>query len=419
MKIKKKEIVKLWMNSSFNQLWLGQTVSVLGSQISFIAIPLIAVILLDADSFQMGILTATITAPFLLIGLFAGVWVDRVKRVPILLYSNLLGAVILLLIPLLNSLNILNIWLLYLIAFLSASCSMMFQFAYTSVLPSIVSKEALTEGNSKLEATRATTQFIGPSIAGVLIQTFTAPVAILINAATELFSLVFLKRIKINEATPEKSANNVLQQIVSGFSILFKSNFLRTISLTTAVLNFARSAIDAVYILFIVSTLSVDAALIGIIYGVGSVGSIIGAMLANKLVKKIGIGATIILAAISIGIGFIVIAVIAGPLYIVIPLLLVSRTLTSMGNTLFFITQVSVRQALVPNEVMGRVNATQVFISRGAVPIGALLGGILGTWFGLRIAILLAGCFSLIAVFMLWMSPIRSIQQTENLEIQQ
>lgn len=401
----------LLANTSFKQLWAGQTVSVMGSQISYIAIPLIAAELLNANALQMGLLTAASTLPFFLVGLFAGVWVDRSKRFPILIRCNMLSALILLLIPLLHWIGFLHIWQLLMISFLLATSSMTFQFAYTSVLPAIVSKQELTEGNSKLEATRATTQFVGPSIAGMLIQAVTAPVAILVDAISYLLSILFFKKVDIVEVIPERSTKtNMMAQIKSGFSYLLINPFLRTISLTTAGINFSRCMFDAVYILFVVNTLSIEAGQLGLIYGVGSIGSVIGSLFANKISNKIGTGSTIISAALIIGIGFIIASLAAGNLFVIITLLFLAQLCTSLGNSIFFITQVSVRQAVTPNQMMGRVNAAQLFISRGAIPLGVLLGGLLATWVGSRLTILIAGCLSLSVLFLLVLSPVRKFK---------
>ncbi|MCY9529916.1 MFS transporter [Paenibacillus alvei] len=412
------EVLKgLWGHYSFRQLWIGQTISVLGSQISYIAIPLIAVILLDANAFQMGLLTASSTAPYFLIGLFAGVWIDRIKRVPILINMNLITAFFLLLIPLFNWLNVMNIWILCAISFFTASCSMVFQFAYTSVLPSIINKNDLTEGNSKLEISRAMTQFVGPSIAGVIIHVLSAPISLFINIITYLVSIFFFKRINIDEKEPTTTKNTILKQIRQGFHHIFTNPFLRTISLSTAILNFSRCAFDAVYMLYVVTVFSIDASILGIIFGVGSLGALLGAFTANKLVKKIGTGNTILISTVIVGVGFLIVAIVTKYIIVNIAILSISQFFISMGNTVFFISQVSIRQAVTPNEIMGRVNATQVFISRGAVPIGALLGGLSGMLFGLRETIMAAGCLSLGAVFLLVMSPVKGVRQTSDIEI--
>ncbi|GGA36208.1 MFS transporter [Paenibacillus physcomitrellae] len=364
----------------------------------------------------MGLLTAASTAPYFLIGLFAGVWVDRVNRLPILKHANLISGLLLCLIPLLHALDWLTIESLYILAFLTAACSMVFQFAYQAFLPSIVSKEELTEGNSKLEATRAAAQFAGPSAAGGLIQALTAPFAIWVDVATYFLSIWMFGRIKTVETMPAAPRKSIFLQIKSGFSLIVSNSFLRTIAYSTALLNFSRCSFDAVYMLFLVHKLSLNASHIGLIYGIGSLGALFGAMAASRMAAKVGIGLAIIGSSVLIGVGYLLVSAASGNLLLILPLLILAQMCSSMGNTVYYITQVSLRQAVTPNDKMGRVNSAQTFISRGAVPLGALLGGLLGTWAGLRGTLVLAGCMSLMTLFLLIFSPVRKVRQITNLE---
>ncbi|ANS75545.1 hypothetical protein AWM70_13830 [Paenibacillus yonginensis] len=406
----------LWLNDNFRKLWLGQTISMMGSQVTFVALPLIAVTLLKANPMQMGLLTAASTAPYFLVGLLAGVWVDRLQRLPILKNANLMNALLLSLIPLLHAVDWLTIESLYILAFMTAACSLVFQFAYQSFLPSIVSREELTEGNSKLEGTRAAAQFAGPTTAGGLIQALTAPFAIWVDVATYLVSIWIFRRIKIAEKLPAVPGRGLLSSIKSGFVFLFSNPFLRTIAYSTALLNFSRCSFDAVYMLFLVQKLSLQAGSIGLIYGVGSFGAVLGAMLAGRLAAKTGIGLAIAGSSLLIGTGYLLVSAAAGNLLLILLLLMLAQMCSSMGNTVYYINQVSLRQAVTPNDKMGRVNSAQTFISRGAIPLGALLGGALGTWIGLRGTLVVAGCLSLMTVFLLLASPVRQIQRTSDLE---
>ncbi|MEX2462550.1 MAG: MFS transporter [Paenibacillaceae bacterium] len=412
-----KQNSSLWKHSNFLKLWFGQTISMLGSQVTYIALPLTAVLILNATPVQMGAFQAVSTAPFFILGLFAGAWIDRVDRLPLLVYTNIASVIILSFVPILAWFNLLSIWLLYIVAFLSAASTMTFQLAYQSFLPSIIKKENLPEGNSKLEGSRTVTQVLGPSMAGVLIQLITAPIAILVDIISFIISACFFSNIKVTESKPQIAKQNIWLQIFEGLKVIISNPFLRSISFSTAILNFSRSAFEAVYLLFVVKTLSLNPAQIGMVYGFGSMGSLLGAVIANRIAKRFGIGASIVGSCVLIGIGFSLVSFASDSLFLSIPLLILAQAFTGMGNTVYFINQVSLRQAITPNNLLGRVNASQIFISRSAMPLGGVLGGIIGSCFGLRFSIAITSIFSFLAVLLLISSPVRRVRILQDLPL--
>src|SRR5260221_3904465 len=271
----------LWQHPEFMKLWTGETISLLGSQITLLALPLTAVALLKADPLQMGILNAAQVAPFLLIGLFAGVWVDRMKRRSILIAGDIGRAVLLGWIPVAAALNVLNLGQLYVISFLVGVLTLIFDVAYQSYLPNLVSRENLVEGNSKLEVSRAIAQIAGPGLAGALISIIAAPLPIALDAVSFLVSALFLHSIKTVEPEPQKrkEGSNVWREVAEGLGVVFGNRYLRSIAACTATSNFCSMMQLAVLFIFLERELHLDASAIGLMFAVGSVARLLGALL--------------------------------------------------------------------------------------------------------------------------------------------
>lgn len=277
----------LWRHGDFLRLWAAHTVTQLGTQVSFIAIPLAAVVVLDASSAQMGVLTAIGSIPALVLGLFAGVWVDRLRRRPILIFADVGRGVVLATIPLAALFGVLGIWHLYVVLLLVGAMTLFFDVAYRSYLPSLVRRELLVDGNSKLEVSRSAAEIVGPGLAGGLVQVFTAPLAILFDALSFLLSAAFLARIRSAEPTPESRKNQeegstaeeqgrILQEIRDGLRALTGNPTVRSLVSCTGTITFFNAVIEAVLVLYLVNTLGLSAATIGIIFSVGALASLWG-----------------------------------------------------------------------------------------------------------------------------------------------
>ncbi|MCL5108649.1 MAG: MFS transporter [Chloroflexi bacterium] len=399
----------LWAHADFLKLWADQTISQFGSQITFLALPLVAA-LLGATPLEMGVLSAVEMLPFLLVGLPAGVWVDRMPRRPILIAGDLGRALVLASIPLAFLLDALTIGQLYVVAFIAGTFTVFFDVAYMSFLPALVTREELVEGNSKLETTRAAAQIAGPGVAGTLIQLFSAPVAILVDSLSFLISAAFLLAVHTGEpaAVRRNPAGGVRAEIGEGLRYVFSQPLLRPIASATATFNLFSSATFALYILFAVEELALDAAVIGLIFAVGNVGALLGATAAGTATRLLGLGRSIIGAMVLCGLAsFLVpLATPATAVALLVPSLVVS----GIGNMVYNINQVSLRQAITPARLQGRMNATVRFMVWGTMPIGSLLGGTLGQWLGLRPAILLAAAGSASAFIWLIASPVRTLR---------
>ncbi len=400
----------LWRHRDFIKLWSAQTISVFGSQFTGLALPLIAALTLQATPAQMGILTAVEFAPFLLIGLFAGVWVDRLPRRPVLIAGDIGRGLVLLTIPAAVFANRLAMPQLYVVGFIVGVLTVFFDVAYQAYLPSLVDRRQLVEGNSRLEATRSLSQVTGPGIAGLVIQAFTAPIAITLDAVSFFASGALIGAIRKSEdRSTQPGRRSMFAEVREGLALVLGNPLLRSIAACTGTFNFFSSALSALYILFATRQLGLTAALIGIIFSITNVGGLIGALSAARIASRIGVGRTIVGASFIAGLGLIPIALATREL--AVPLLVLAGLLTSFGNPVYNINQVSLRQAITAQRLQGRMNATMRFLVWGTMPLGGLAGGALGEALGLRGALTVAALGGLLAFLWVLFSPVRSLRQ--------
>lgn len=403
----------LWRDHDFMQLWSAQAISQFGTQVSLLAIPLTAALTLDASARQMGVLVAAETAPFLLFGLFAGVIADRVRRRQLLIWTDVGRALLFATIPLAWLLDALTLWQLLVVAFAAGTLTVLFEVAYQSYLPSLVGREHLAEGNSKLVTSGAVAQIGGPGLAGLLIQLATAPVAVLLDALSFLGSAACLLRICKPEAAIDASLRRpMLAEIGEGLGYIGRHPLLRPIAACTATSNLFSSAFTAIFILFVTRELGLSAGWIGFIFGLGGAGFIVGALLAPRVAARIGVGPAII-ASIAFGsLSQFVVPFVDGPRLAVTGILMLSFAWSTVAGAIYNITQVTLRQTITPDRLLGRMNATMRFIVWGVMPIGALLGGFLGDYHGLRETLLVTAVGGSLAVLWPLFSQVRGLRET-------
>jgi MFS family permease len=402
----------LWRHGDFMKLWGAETVSQLGNNVSQIALPFVAIVVLEASAFEVALLGVVELAPFILISLPAGVWVDRLKRKPILVVADIGRAALLLSIPVAHWLDVMTIWQLYVVGFAVGVLTVFFDVSYQSYLPSLVERDQLIEGNSKLEVSRSGTQLAGPGLAGGLVQVLTAPVAILVDAISFLGSALFLFRIKTEERAPtrteRKAGPGMKEEVKEGLRWVLGNRYLRWIACSTATFNLFASMIFAIFFVYAVRELDLSAGVIGIVFAVANVGYLVGAVTANRLARRFGVGPTIVLGA-SCSVSLLLLA--AAPKSNPIPFLIAAQAISSMGIPIYNITQVSFRQAITPERLQGRMNSVMRFIVWGVMPLGALVGGALATWFGLRTAIWVGAIGMSLAVLPVLLSPVRTLRE--------
>jgi MFS family permease len=405
----------LLRHRDFVKLWTAETISVFGTQITMLALPLIAATTLDVTPFEFGLLGAIEFLPFILLSLPAGVWVDRMRRRPILIVGDLVRAVALLSIPIAFALDGLTIWQLYIVGFINGCATVFFDVAYQSYLPALVDRDQIIDGNSKLETSRSASFIVGPGIAGFLIGVISAPFAILFDSLSFVMSALFLGVIRRKEPMPERRVDehgreeSMRSEIAVGLRYVLGHRYLRSIAATTGSSNFFSNILYAVLLLFLVRQLGFTPELIGIAFSIGAVGFLIGAILAGRIGNRLGVGPTIVASAFVFGPAALLVAV--APADLAFAFVAASIFIGSLSGSVYNISQVSLRQAITPGSMQGRMNATMRFIVWGTIPIGAIVGGFLGGTLGLQQTIWVAAIGGLFVGLPVLLSPVRSIGQ--------
>ncbi len=400
----------LLRHRDFRLLWGGETVSELGSQVSLLAIPLLAVGTLHATTFEMGLLTAASTAAFLIVGLPAGVWVDRLRRRRLMIVAD--GGRVLALgsIPVAYGLGGLTLAQLFVVTLASGILTVFFDVAYQSYLPTLVGREHLVEGNAKLTGSAQVAAVAGPSVAGGLVQAFGSSVAVAVDSLSFLVSAAAVGAIAAPEpkpTVPESGHPRLLRGIAEGLRFVFGNALLRAIAATTATANLFGGIAAAVEIVFLVRQVHASPGEIGLLFALAGVGGVLGAFAAGPIARRVG-GARATIIGIGVSVGALLIPLTtpgAGLLYFGFGLFLVS-----FSATVYNVNQVSFRQRLCPDRLLGRMNATMRFVVWGVLPIGALIGGFLGAAFGLRTTLWVGALGQALAGVWLLASPMRSLR---------
>jgi MFS family permease len=394
------------------KLWTAETVSQLGTQVTLLALPLTAILILKASPFEVGLLSTLEFLPFILVGLPAGVWVDRLRRRPILIVGDLGRVLSLGSIPVAYELGVLHIAQLYVVAFVTGVLTVFFDVAYQSYLPSLVSRGHLVEGNSKLEISRSGAQLAGPGLAGALIQILKAPVAIAADAISYLGSAFFVFLIRKEEprvVKPSAGHPRMRSEIWEGLRYVAGNKLLRPIAFCTGSSNLFSQIGAVVVLIYAVRVLGMKAGTIGLIFALANIGFLLGAFAAPRIPRRLGVGPTIVGSAVLFGLAWVPVAfAVRGNAF---PLLVGAFFVAGFGGTVYNVNQVSLRQAITAERMQGRMNATMRFMVWGTIPIGAFVGGILGNTIGLRPTLWVAAIGSLFAFLPPMFSPVRSLQE--------
>ena len=381
----------LWRNPDFLKLWSGQAVSEIGSRITREGLPLTAVLVLGATPSAMGVFAAIQFSAVLLVGIPAGMWVDRIRRRPILIAADLARAALLATVPWAAAHHALTMTHLYSVIALSGILTVFFDVAYQSYLPSLVARDQILEGNSKLAMSAATAEIAGPGITGVLVQLLTAPIAILFDAISFLFSAATIATIRNPEPRPQPHAHeSVRAEAVAGFRFIRGHDVLRPLAYWSVTANFFMSWVAPLYILYAIRDLKLGPAALGLAIAFGGAGQFLGAALAPRATRRFGLGLTFILCAFAVAFALLIIAVARPPLAFALTALIVQQIVGDTAFTVFAINELSLRQSVAPEHTLGRVNAAMQMMSRGVWPIGALVGGALASAIGTRATLALS-----------------------------
>lgn len=400
----------LWHHMDFRRLWIGETVSQFGTQVSQLALPLVAILILHASTFEVGLLVTFESLAFLVVGLPAGAWIDRMRFRHVLIVNDILRAVAMGSIPAAAAMHVLTIGQLYVVALVVGVCTVFFDVAYQSYLPELVDRKLLVEGNAKLQASESVAQVAGPTIGGLLIQALTAPYAVLIDAVSFLWSAAWVGAIQAKVPKPARKADrNLRREIGEGLRFVLGNRLLRSIAMCTGSSNLFSTASFAVFYVLLARDLHLSAGVIGLIMSTAAVGGIFGSLLASRTAARLGQGPAIWMSALF-----------AGPPMLVAPFVHRDWTLALLAAAMivmwaavvvYNITQVSFRQGLCPPVLLGRMNATMRFLVWGTMPLGGVLGGVLGSWLGVRPALLVAAIGGCLAFLPVLLSPLRTMRE--------
>jgi MFS family permease len=398
---------ELWRDADFLRLWAGQTVSEFGSQVTLLALPLAAILVLEASAFEVAVLSSVQFVPFLLIGLPAGVWVDRLRYRRVLVATDLGRAAILASVPIAYAFGALRLPQLFVVGFLAGTLTVFFSLANSAYLPSLLVRERLVDANAKLETTRSIAQTGGPGIAGLLVAATSAPAAILADALSFLASGFLILSMRHREhRAPKIDQRGVWKELREGLHYVWSQPILRANVYSAVIGNFAYGLIWAILLVFAVRTLGVNAGVIGLILALGQAGGILGALTANRIARTMGVGPALIAGVSLFGPGYLLIAL--APRNMAILFLTLGWALLNFSFLIAAVLGISIRQALVPKRLQGRVAGSIRWIIIGVIPLGSLAGGALASSIGVREA-LVAGTLISFGAFIPLLSPLAEL----------
>ena len=393
----------------FRRFWAGETVSLFGDQITQIALPLVAVLALDATAAQMGYLTAAALVPNLLFSLHAGAWVDRRGRRRQTMIVTALGrAALLTTISLAYWLGLLTLTHLYVASFLIGTLSVLFFVSYSTLFISLVPRERYLEANQLLNGSRALSFVGGTSIAGVLVQVLSAPGALLADACSFLVSALTLRSISPAEPPTEHAERG---HVKAGMRYIWGSSVVRSALLATATINFFNFVFWALFILYATRALHVRPGVLGIVLGAGAVGGVIGSIVTGRISRRIGVGPAFALGCVLFPLPLLLVPLAGGPRWVVLACLFLAELGSGFGVMVLDISVGSIFAALIPHRLRARVSGAYMVVNYGVRPIGSLLGGALGTWIGLRPTLWIATAGALLGVLWLLPSPLLRMRE--------
>ncbi|SDR74154.1 MFS transporter [Agrococcus carbonis] len=373
----------LWRDANFLTMWSGQALAQVGSQVTELAIPVLAVLLLHASELEVGLLNAAGVAAFLVVGLPAGAWIDRMRKRRVMIWADAVRAAALAALPLLWWAGVLEMWHLYAVALVVGVATVFFDVSYQSIIPSLVRKDQIAEANGKLEATRELANIAGPALGGWLVGLITAPFAILATVGTYIASFVALLRTRDHEEPRAADDRGpILREIGEGLRWVFGNPLLLRIVGTTGISNFASTMSFTLLPIFLLRTLGLTPEAMGVIFALGSVGGLAGAVATPHIVRCIGEARAIPASAIAFSVIACMLPLAATFPQLAFGLLVVQGFVASFTVLVYNITQVTFRQRITPGRLLGRMNASVRFCVWGVMPLAALLAGALGTWIG-------------------------------------
>jgi MFS family permease len=401
---------RLLRTRDFRLVWSAYSVSMIGSEVTVLALPLAAALLLGASPWQMGLLTAAGTAPYVGFSLLVGAWIDRLpRRRPLLVVADLASALVLLTVPLAYLLDALTVTQLVVVELLVGIARVTFRPAFNAHLPDVVPDEALTGASSRLKASEATAMLAGGGLGGSLVQLLSAPVAVLVDAGSFLVSAALLGRVgareRVGQVPPPRRQLRV--EIGEGLGHLWQDRRLRAIAGAAANVNFFGLMIFALVVVYLTRAQNFTPVMVAAVTVAGGAGSLVGALLAPRVARRIGRGRTIVLGSAVFSLGMLAFPAAHGPRWLVLTLLLVNEVVVGIAIMFFDVSTGALVLSEVPREMLARVNSSLSTVTQGVKALGALTGGALGTAYGVRPALWVGGVGALTTVLWTWFSPLR------------
>lgn len=407
----------LWRNADFLKLWAGQTVSELGSVVTRTAVPLVALLVLGAGPYEMALLVVAASLAVLLVGFFAGAWVDRLRRRPLLIWSDAIRAIVLLSVPVAYVLNALRIEQLYLVVFVEGCLGAVFDAAYPAYVPSLIGTERVVEGNSKLATSSSLAEIGGPGLGGGLVQLIGAPFAILVDAISFAFSAASVILIhKPEPARPARTTETAIRhEIAEGLQLVRRHPVLVPLTLRSVIAHVAGSFYGVLYTLYLIDDLHLSPLLLGIVVSAGGVGSLVGSLFASRVIGRVGLGPALIWTATGAAVLGVLTPLAGGPVLVATLMVFIPQLVGDGLQTIEGVAELSLIQGVIPDRILGRVNATLEVFSHGiAYPLGALLAAALAGWIGVRGGIAIGWAGMAVSILLLVLSPLPRIRQPSD-----
>jgi MFS family permease len=404
----------LWRHSDFMKLWTGQTISDLGSVVTRTAVPLVALLALGARPFEFALLIIAESLATLLFGFFAGAWVDRLRRRPLLIWSDVIRALVLFSIPVAYFAGVLRIEQLYVVVFIQSSVAAFFNAAYHAYVPGLVGTEHVVEANSRLATSSSLAEIGGPGLGGALVQLVGPPVAILVDAVSFVVSAISVLLIRAPEpARPVRTTRTPIRgEIAEGLQLVRSHPLLVPLTLRSVIAHVSGSFYGVLYVIFLIDDLRLTPLLFGIVVSAGGVGSLIGSFFATRVIRRFGLGPALIGTATGASVIGVLVPLATGPLLIATLMVFLPQIIGDGLQTVEEVAELSLIQGVIPNNILGRVNATLEVFSHGiAYPVGALLAAVLAQTISVRAGIAIGWAGMAISILLLVMSPLPRVRE--------
>jgi MFS family permease len=410
-------VESLWRHPDFMKLWAGQTISALGSVVTRTAIPLVALLVLGAGPLEMALLVVAASLATLLVGLFAGAWVDRLPRKPVLISTDLLRAILLFSIPVAYVANTLRIEQLYLVVFLESCLASFFDAAYPAYVPSLIGVDRVVDGNGKLATSASLAEIGGPGLGGGLVQLIGGPLAMLVDAISFLISAISLGLIRRPEPPRpvRQTETRIRQDILEGLRLVARHPILVPLTLRSVIAHVAGSFYGVLYTIFLIDELHLSPFMLGVVVSAGGVGALIGSLFASKAIARLGIGPALIWAATGASVVGILTPLAGGPVALAALMVFIPQLVGDGLQTIEGVAELSLIQGVIPDRILGRVNATLEVFSHGiAYPLGALLAAALAGSIGVRGGIFVGWAGMAVSILLLVRSPLPRVRRAAD-----